>query len=174
MLDENITEKGLNNILEQVTYIKNEVGIETFKEYEMVYISELIQGSLLLNDEKTKFDIYLCHTHIGDFIADIDEWITDLPYTYENINNKENFEWAFTFRMLQTATPCISFEYLNEKYKITLQGSNVNLVWQEEIISIEALKKEIESVRKIYYNYAKNNIGHLFPDYLAMLDLSFD
>lgn len=175
VLDENLTKEALEEIFNQTTYIKNDVGTETFKKYETVYISELIQGLLLnLNDKNTKFNIHLCHTYIGDFIADIDEWIIDLPYTYEDINNKENFEWAFTSRMLKTPTPCISFEYLDEKYKITLKGENIDLTWQEEIISIELLKKEIEFVRKTYYDYINKNLGNVLPDYLKVLDLSFD
>ena len=119
-----------------------------------------------------EFTISACHLNLGSYIYHFVRWICELPDTYDAINEKKDFHWNF---LEQSYTPVFWFEYKDDSYSITLSDSTLGSVngWQEEIISIEDLKKEIDSARQKYYDFVKQNLGDVLPDYLELLDLNF-
>lgn len=99
--------------------------------------------------------------------------IDELLGTHDELNQKKDFDWNF---LEQSHTPIVWFNYKDGAYSVTLSESTMGVIegWTEEIVSVTELKKEVNSVKLGYYNYVKDNLSHVFPEYVKYLELSFD
>lgn len=166
ILKQSLSNKAVAKIVSDINFLKTEDP--DYKDYEVLHIGESIIKSILVFTDTSiqKFNIGVGDTYLRNYICEIGEWASMLPYTYDAIKNRQSFDWEFSDWQI-----CyLHFTYKNEAYSIQLSDTQL----KKEIISVEDLKKEIDSARKIYYNYVKENLGDVLPDYLELLDLSFD
>lgn len=174
VLNENLSKQAIEDISKEIDWQKEQVGDIDFQEYEISYISEIIQSKLFSLDEATtQVLIHVCGLYLGNYINSIEEWLCDLPDTYQAINDKEDFTWEFSLRAIYQWSPTIIFKYEDSHYFITLDRNQNKLNWHEEKIEINELKKIIDLARIQYLDYINKNLGSRVSNYLRKLELSF-
>lgn len=139
-------------------------------EKNFTHITTAIQDSLI---EHTGYELVLDICGVSIYLDyQLDTVIDRFLDSYEDISQKNDFEWDF---LEQSHTPIVWFNYKDGAYSVTLSESTMGVMegWTEEIISVRELKKEIHTAKFGYYNYVKDNLSHVFPEYVKYLELSF-